>query len=208
MKIGIIGAGAVGQALCKQFTKLGHDIVFGVRNPIDPKYDSLQSQLGVACKTVTEAVAKSQMVVLATPWKVVEKVILECGNLQGKILVDCTNPIKADFSGLEIGHTTSGAEQIAQWAKGAKVVKCFNHTGAENLNNPGYGTGELVMFAAGDDEHAVETVVDIVDNMGFKAIGLYSLKLSRQLEQMAWLWIHLAIKENRGRDLGFALLER
>jgi 8-hydroxy-5-deazaflavin:NADPH oxidoreductase len=208
MKIGIIGAGNVGQALGEHFKTLDYEVIFGVRNPLDPKYNMTANSLKVAFKTIPETVAWSSIVILATPWSVAESVLQSCGKLQGKILVDCTNPIKPDFTGLDEKLTVSGAEKIAQWAPGAKVVKCFNHTGYENLARPKYGAAELVMFAAGDDRAAVETIVDIAENMGFKAMGLNSLKLARHLEYMAWLWIELAVKQKLGTDLGFALIER
>ena len=44
-------------------------------------------------------------------------------NLSGKTVIDCTNPLKADLSGLDIGHTTSAGERVAGWARGAKVFK-------------------------------------------------------------------------------------
>ena len=64
-----------------------------------------------------------EVVVLATPWNAAQDALRSCGNLKGKILLDCTNPLKADLSGLEVGHTTSGSEQVAAWSEGARVVK-------------------------------------------------------------------------------------
>jgi 8-hydroxy-5-deazaflavin:NADPH oxidoreductase len=80
------------------------------------------------------------------------------GNLSGKIVIDCTNPLKPDLSGLAIGHTTSAAEQVASWAKGARVVKCFNTTSANNMANPNYGNDRPVMFLCGGDADAKSPV--------------------------------------------------
>ncbi len=209
MKVAIIGAGHVGSALGRHLAAKGHDVSFGVRKDSDHKYDTLRSISRAGLMAPAAAVKNADAVILATPWAAVRNAIEECGNLSGKILIDCTNPIKADFSGLEVGHTTSGAEMVAGWAPKAKVVKCFNHTGAENMSNPDFG-GPLrpVIFAAGDDDAAVQTTVKLAQDVGFDAVGLKGLRLARQLEQLAWLWIDLAIKQGGGRDFAFALLRR
>jgi predicted dinucleotide-binding enzyme len=207
MKVAIVGAGQVGSALGNRLAAKGHDISFGVRNDKDSKYDTLRSRTKLT--TPAAAVKDADAVILATPWTAARKAVDECGGLSGKILIDCTNPIKSDFTGLEVGHTTSGAEMIAGWAPDAKVVKCFNHTGAENMNNPDFGgTLRPVMFAAGDDDAALQMTVKLAQDVGFDAVGLKGLRLARQLEQLAWLWIDLAIKQGQGRDIAFALLRR
>lgn len=89
--------------------------------------------------TVREAVAGAEAVVLAMPWAAAKDAIGAAGDLSGKIVVACINPVTADLTGLAIGQTTSAAEEIGRWAKGARVVKAFNMTGAGNYLNPLYG---------------------------------------------------------------------
>jgi predicted dinucleotide-binding enzyme len=72
-------------------------------------------------------------VVLATPFSGAEAAISACGNLAGKIVVDCTNPLAPDLSGLTIGHTDSAGEAVARWAKGAKAVKSTDAGGTPDL---------------------------------------------------------------------------
>jgi predicted dinucleotide-binding enzyme len=84
------------------------------------------------------------------------------GNLADKVVIDCTNPLKPDFSGLTIGHTTSGAEQVAEWAKGAKVFKAFNQTGFNNMANPVFDGQRAVIFVCGDDAAQKPTVLKLV----------------------------------------------
>ena len=71
---------------------------------------------------------------LTTLWGAAEQAIANAGDLTGKIVVDCTNPIGAD--GLLVGTTTSAGESVAGWATGASVVKAFNTTGSDNMANP------------------------------------------------------------------------
>ena len=146
------------------------------------------------------------MVVLTTPWNATQAAIQNAGNLSGKILVDCTNPLKPDLSGLTIGLDASAAEQIASWARGARVVKCFNTTGAENMTSPRFGADLAVMFIAGDDDAAKAIVVKLGDELGFEMVDAGALSIARLLEPVAMLWIHLAYRRGLGRDFAFKLL--
>jgi 8-hydroxy-5-deazaflavin:NADPH oxidoreductase len=208
MDIAIIGAGNVGAALGGRLIQKGHRIRYGVPNPADEKYAALKSSASSTVTTPAEAAKPAHVVLLATPWGVTKQAIEGLGSLVGKILVDCTNPIKADFSGLEVGHTTSGAEIVAGWAKDASVVKCFNQTGFNNMAEPAYDGRPSVMFAAGDDADALRTVASLARDVGFDAVALKGLHMARQLEQLAWLWIAMAAKQGFDRDFAFAMLRR
>jgi len=131
MKIAIIGAGNVGRALGGAW-RTDHDITYGVRSPDDAKY----ADLDAATATNDAAAAASDVVVLCTPWQGTEDAVKACGDLSDKVLIDCTNPLTPDFTALEIGHTTSGAEQVAAWAPGARVCKAMNQIGAPMMSRP------------------------------------------------------------------------
>jgi len=206
--IAIIGAGNVGKALGTRLSQKGHQIFYGVREITNSKYDALKNMPSSILTTPLEANEKSDLVILATPWKSTQQAVESLGSLEGKILVDCTNPIKQDFSGLDVGHTTSGGELIAGWAKGAKVVKCFNHTGFKNMLNPMYGNQASTMFAAGDDPEAVKIVANLARDVGFETVELKGLVLARQLEQLAWLWIEVSLKQGYQEEFAFRLLKR
>src|SRR6185369_3237530 len=143
MNIGIIGAGNVGGTLGQAWAALGHKVKFGVRNPTDEKVMALLKRCGgtASAGAVSEAAAFGEVIVLTTPWDGARSAIESAGagKLSGKILVDCTNPLALGanlMAGLTLGHTTSAAEQVGEWAKGAKVVKAFNTTGAGNMASP------------------------------------------------------------------------
>ncbi len=211
MKIGIIGAGNVGGALGKIWTAKGHEVVFGVRNPDDPKVTSLVKSAGrrAHAASVKEAAESGEIVVLATPWPATQEALAAAGDLHGKILVDCVNPLTADFSALTIGHTTSAAEQVATWAPGAKVVKAFNTTGAGNFAKPKFGSEQASMFICGDDAAAKGVVTMLAQEMGFEVVDAGALTSARLLEPLAMLWIHLAYKQGLGpTGHAFKLLRR
>lgn len=210
MKIAIIGAGNVGSALGKRLVNIGNTVVYGVRKPHDPKYNTLLNILGkkASMHTISDAVKDAEIVILAMPWSSAEDAIRDAGNLVGKIVVDCTNPLKPDLTGLSLGLNTSAAEQIAIWAKGAKVCKSFNHTGYKNMENPEFINGRAAMFVCGDDQDARKKIVKLANQMGFDAHDAGELNVARLLEPLAMLWIDLAIKSGMGTDFAFGLLRR
>jgi hypothetical protein len=210
MKIGIIGSGNVGGALGAGWAKAGHNIKFGVRDTHKPEVQTLLKQLGpnAAAGSVADAAAFGEIVVLTTPWEATQAAIRSAGNLSGKIVIDCTNPLKADLSGLTIGHTTSAAEEVAKWAAGARVVKCFNTTGSNNMENPRFGNDHAVMFMAGDDKSAKSVVQQLGQDLGFEMVDAGNLQAARLLEPVAMLWIHLAFQQGLGRDFAFKLIRR
>ncbi|MBE9048350.1 NADPH-dependent F420 reductase [Pleurocapsales cyanobacterium LEGE 10410] len=209
MKISILGAGNVGSTLGKSWANKGHEIFFGVRHSDDEKTQDLIKDIGnnAQAGTNSEAIAFSNIIVLALPWQVVPKV-LEAADLSDKIIIDVTNPLTPDFSGLEIGFNTSGAEKVAQWAKGAKVFKSFNQTGWENMANPIYEGKSTAMLVCGDDEAAKKTVLQLVSDIGFEAIDAGKLEVARLIEPFGMTWIHLAFKQGLGRDWAFQIVRR
>jgi len=210
MNIGVIGSGNVGGALGAGWARAGHKIIFGVRDPRKPDLLALVQKIGnnASADSVAGAAAFADVIVLTTPWDATHAAIRSAGELRGKILIDCTNPLRADLSGLSIGHTTSAAEQIAQWASGARVVKCFNTTGSKNMENPRFGSDQAVMFMAGDDKSAKATVLQLGQDIGFEMIDAGNLEAARLLETVAMLWIHLAFQCGLGRDFAFKLIRR
>src|SRR5882724_5544957 len=127
MKISIIGAGNVGTALGSGWFKAGHQITYGVRKPDDEKARGLlAAQPQAKVTSNAQASRDADVIVFSTPWVGTEAAIRDCGNLAGKIVIDATNPLKPDFTGLDRGFSASGGEQVAQWAVGAHVFKTMN----------------------------------------------------------------------------------
>jgi predicted dinucleotide-binding enzyme len=210
MKIAIIGAGNVGSTLGKAWARKGHEVFFGLRQPKDDKARQLIGAAGPSARagTVAEAGAFGEVVVLATPWPATQEAVKQAGNLAGRIVIDCTNPLKPDVSGLELGFNTSGAEQVASWARGAKVFKAFNTTGFNIMADPVINGVRTVMFVCGDDEGAKPAVLALASDIGFDAVDAGKLAQARLLEPWAMLWISLAFSGRVGRDFAFALLRR
>jgi predicted dinucleotide-binding enzyme len=178
-----------------------HQVTYGVRTPDDPKY----ADLGPAVMTSADTARDADVVVLCTPWQSTEQAVADCGGLAGRIVVDCTNPLTPDFSALEIGHTTSGAEQVAAWAPGARVCKAMNQIGAPMMDHPDV-EGTPVMLVCGDDADAKDVTSTLVSELGFEVVDAGELALARLLEPYALIWIHLALRRGFGTGFAFGLL--
>ena len=210
MTIGIIGSGNVGGTLGIRWAKAGHDIVFGTRDPQANDIKQLVTQAGGEARAATlqEAARAGEVLLLAMPWNATQPVLEGLGNLAGKTLIDATNPLLADLSGLDAGTTTSGAEKVAAWSRGAKVVKAFNTVGANIMANPSFGVDRPVLFYCGDDAKAKQTTKQLAEEIGFEALDAGPLTQARLIEPFALLWISLALKYGYGRDIAFKLLRR
>ncbi len=210
--IAIIGAGAVGSAVGSNWAREGHTILFGVRDPASERSRAALERTGPNASAVPprEAVAAADVVVLAVPWNAAEDAVRSLGDLGGKVLIDATNPLAMGPNGLslEIGHLTSGAEKIAEWADNARVVKSLNQVGAEAMANPEAFSHKPVMFVAGDDAEARAVAQALVADLGFDARDAGSLQVARLLEPLAMTWIHLALNTDQGRDWAFAVTNR
>jgi 8-hydroxy-5-deazaflavin:NADPH oxidoreductase len=210
MQIAIIGTGNVGSALGKRWAAAGHDILFGVRDAATQRVTSAVAAAGARARAVSvgEAAQAARVVVLATPFSGTEAAIAACGNLAGKIVVDCTNPLAPNLDGLTIGHTDSAGEAVARWAKGAKVIKALNTTGSGNMLNPRYGNEALSMFMCGDDTDAKKLVTGLIADLGFEPVDAGGLTQARYLEPLAMLWISMAYRYGNGPNFGFRVVRR
>jgi len=191
MKIGVIGAGRIGGTLGEIWSGKGHDVLYGVREGSSAPGKSA---------SIAEGAAHGDVVALAVPWPAAQDAVRAAGDLSGKILIDCTN--------LGNDASSSGAEKIAGWAPGARVVKSFNQTGFEHLQNPMFEGHRALMLMAGDDAGAKTVVRHLGEDVGLEMVDAGGLSNAGLLESLAQLWIHLAFRGGLGRDFAFALLRR
>ena len=208
MKIGIIGTGNMGKELGKIWAEKNHQIMFGSRDPVNARKLANSFEKNVLGGTYADAAQYGEVVVLAVPWSAAQESIQVVGDLNKKIVIDCTNAVAPQLGGLLLGHTTSAAEKIAEWAKSAKVVKAFNSLGAENLTKLQFGSQNASTFICGDDLEAKSIVSKLGEDIGFDVIDAGPLKNARLIEPLAMLWIDLAYNQGMGTDIAFKLLRR
>lgn len=207
-RIAILGSGNVGRALARGWSAHGHAVTFGARDPQAARSQKAARETQSRLASIADAAAGAEVVVLAVPWSGVDATLTACGDLQGRILVDCTNPLASDLSGLALGTTSSAGEQVAARARGARVVKAFNTTGAANMENPRFDGRGLAMLIAGDDLDAKETVMQLAADLGFTPVDFGPLDGARYLEPLAMVWIRLAYQCGLGTDFGIDVVRR
>ena len=205
MRIAIIGAGNVGGTLGRRWATVGHDVVFGLREPAKGASavkggGALPSHATIAAPG--DAARDADVIVLATPWSAVAAAVREMGPIDGKVLIDATNPLGAGMK-LDVGpNGASGGERVQALAPGARVVKAFNTTGFDNMRDPHYDGVPTVMLYAGDDSDAKRIVRGLVGALGFEPVDAGTLVMARELEHFAVLWISLAHGANGAEELG------
>lgn len=189
LKIAVIGNGNVGGAIQKGATKAGYEV----------------RATGADPKEVHSAGAWGDVIVLAIPAPARQDAIKNLGDVKGKTIVDVTNLLNADWS--YAGDVKkSGAEQVQEWAKGAKVVKAFNTVFAQNMATGKVKGEPLSLLVAGDDETAKKQVVKLGEAIGFEPVDVGPLANARYLEALGFLNIQLGYTLKYGTDLGFKVV--
>jgi NADPH-dependent F420 reductase len=210
LKLAILGTGAVGAALGTRWAQAGHSVAFGSRQPESEKVLQVLARCGSPARACANAaaIADAEAILLAVPWPVAQNTLAELGDLGGRTLIDCTNPLLSDLSGIELGHTTSAAEQIAAWAPSARVVKAFNTASVRVMNDPRFGDQQATMFYCGDDAAAKVVAHPLIADVGFDPVDAGPLTSARYLEPLAMLYIHLAVKQGWGSNCAFKIIKR
>jgi NADPH-dependent F420 reductase len=190
MKIAVLGTGNMGAGFARAFASKGIDLIIGHRDPA--KAAGLAAEIGsnIEGGGIAAAVKLADIVLLALPYQAIASVLREAGDLSGKILIDISNPITADYKELLLGHTTSAAEEIQKAAAGAHVVKAFNTIFAGLIPPEARSAKTLQAFIAGDDADATAKVRELAEKLSFEAVNAGPLSNSRFLEPIGEMNIH------------------
>lgn len=205
MRVGIIGAGNMGSAFARRLSGAGHDVFITSRTLDEarrvaktlPEHVEAVEQSGLADRT--------ELLIAATPFAEQVDALRRAGNLSGKTVIDISNPLTADMSGLVVGHTTSAAEEIAKALGTAKVVKAFNTVFAQLLGTGPAGGARVQVFYASDDENAKRTVRSLIDSMRFEPVDAGPLRNARFLEPLGMLNIYFGYMAKMGTDIAPAI---
>jgi predicted dinucleotide-binding enzyme len=160
--------------------------------------------------SVEEAAAKGDVVFLAVPGKVALEVARSLApRLAGKVVVDCNNPLTWSEGPVWAPPPEGSlAQAIAKAAPGARVLKGFNTFGAELHAEPGLTGAPTDVFLAGDDLEAKQTVAGLAERAGFRTVDAGPLRNASVLENVAMLWIHLAMVGGHGRQFFLGMHRR
>ena len=202
MKVTVIGAGNMGAGFVKQLTAAGHQVSVAARSA-EKAQAVAEANPGASAIAVANAAASADVFVLATGYGDAVDALKSVGDLSGKVVIDITNPLTADYMGLTLGHSTSAAEEIAKALPGVEIVKGFNTVFAQVLaEGANFGNGQSVtVFVASDSNRAKHTAKALAESMGFAVVDAGGLKNARYLEPLAGLNIYLGY----GAGLGTAI---
>jgi len=208
LSICILGTGRMATTLARRWLERGHAIILGSRDPQAAKarLGALGEQLSVS--DFATAASQAEVIVLAVPWDAAREVLTACGSLDGKVIIDTTNPWSRATDNPEVDASTSGAEEIARLVPEAHVVKALNGIFWKNLLDPTFSGLPASMFYCGDDDSAKSTVAELALEMNFDPIDCGPLPRARILESMGLLWARLAFEQGMGTDIAITLVRR
>ncbi len=205
MQIAIIGTGNVGGALATKWANAGHTILLGTQDADAFKGKHLLSNPNTSVHTIAEAVQKAELILLATPAPAAIAVAQSLGDTSGKMIIDAMN-IVMNRGPQGFSNT---ADAILANTSTKDVVKCFNTTGFNNMENANYNGVALDAFVAGDSVRGKEAAIQLAKDAGFaECYDVGGNDRFNLMEQFAFFWINLAMFQGLGREIGFKLLKR
>ncbi|ASY77115.1 NADPH-dependent F420 reductase [Pectobacterium polaris] len=209
MKIAVIGTGNMGQGFVKQLTLAGHEVRVTARDLTKTRALAAQYPGAVAVAS-DDALQDADIAILAVGYNDARSALQSLGDLNGKVIVDITNPLTADYMGLTLGHDTSAGEEIAKMVPGALVVKAFNTIFAQVLAEGAiFSQNETVpVFYASDSESAKETVRELIESIGFSPVDTGGLKNARYLEPLGGLNIYFGYGAGKGTQIAPTWISR
>jgi 8-hydroxy-5-deazaflavin:NADPH oxidoreductase len=207
MRIGILGSGLMGGKLGTLFARSGHDVVFSyARGPGKLKRLAKEAGNNARAGTPAEATQDADVLLLAVHWLRMDDVLKQAGDLSSKVIVTCSLPMDVDNSGLVIGNTSSGAEELAKKVPKAKVVCAFNTVPSEVF----FGVYEAKRRAkrpslvhCGDDAPSKDVAASLICDVGFQPIDAGPLRIARYTEPFALLMGQLAYEGTDGPELAY-----
>jgi predicted dinucleotide-binding enzyme len=188
--VAVIGTGEVGGALGPRLGGLGHQVIYGSREPGRADVQALvaRSGTGAQAREPAAAAAGAEVVILAVPWNTVEEVVRSLGDLAGKIVIDPSNPrIDTPDGFRDYAFDTSNAERIQALAPGAMVVKAFNTLGADVMADPDRAGGPVTIPVAADGREAAARVAELVRALGFEPVDVGPLRYARIVEGLHFI---------------------
>lgn len=189
--VAVLGTGDVGKVLALGFKKHGHGARIGSRE--GAKLTSWCAEHGISEGRFASVVEGAEVVVLAVGGGVAEELVRSLGGaLDGKVVIDATNPISgAPVKGILpffTGPNDSLMERLQRAAPAARFVKAFSCVGNALMVNPSLDGGRPTMFIAGDDLDAKKTVTAILDQFGWDTEDVGGVEGARAIEPLCQLW--------------------
>ena len=207
LTIAIIGPGQIGVTLATLWAKSGHQLILASREPAKAALIAQELGHNMQGMGIADAAEEADVLLFSFPWYALVDIQREIGKCEGKIIIDCINPITSSGS-LALGHKRSAGEEIAQTFPLAKVVKAFNHIYIDHFNNPVFDGKRASAYYCSNSDEAKKVAAQLATEMGFDPVDIGPIKHARYLEPLALLWIQLAFHRGKGTEFTFKLIER
>src|SRR2546426_8825530 len=207
MRIGILGSGLMGSKLGTIFARAGHDVIFSyARSEQKLKRLAREAKGKARAGTPREAAQDADAVLLAVHWLRFDDVLKQAGDLSGKVVLTCSMPMNEDNTELVVGHTSSGAEELAKRMPKARIVAAFGTVPSEVL----FGVFEARRKAnrpslvyCGDDSRSKGVAATLIRDVGFEPVDAGPLRIARYTEPFALLVAELAYERDGGPELAY-----
>lgn len=201
MNIAIIGSGNIGSGLARVFGKTSNGIVISDQEGgVEAAAKLKEAGVTVQAADVATAIKQAEVVILATPYAASLEVAKN-NDFSGKIVIDLSNPVTDDFSALQVGHSTSAAEEVAKLVN-APVVKAFNTVFAQlYAGDLTLGGQKVQTFIASDDADAKARVIALANSAGFDARDAGGLSNARYLEPLGYMNISFGYMLGQGTNI-------
>ncbi|MCU0436449.1 MAG: NAD(P)-binding domain-containing protein [Raineya sp.] len=205
MKIAIIGTGNVGGALATQWAKAGHQIFLGTRDLSKFEDKHLLENPNTSLHTLADSAKEAEVILIAVVPQASESIAAQIKPyVSGKIVIDAMNSVRTRPEGFN-----NSFDALKHFLPETEIVKCFNSTGFENMQNPVYKGEGIDMFVAGNSVKGKETAKKLALDAGFGACWDFGGDdKTALLEAFALSWINLAIMQGHGRDMAFKIIRR
>jgi predicted dinucleotide-binding enzyme len=182
MKIGVIGSGGIGGTIGGLWAKAGHEVLFSSRHPEKLTSLLIEAGNGARAGTIAEAAEFADVIFLAVYYWTTDEAIAAAGSLDGKIIMDATNPyIRTDDGQIQRVPGVSSALELAQKTPHAKVVKAYNTLPTATFAREHHRSEPYALFYCGDDADAKAIVAQLISDSGFA--GIDTGNLSRVIHQ-------------------------
>ena len=207
MRIGILGSGLMGGKLGMIFARAGHDVIFSyARSEQKLKRLAREAKGKARAGTPREAAQDADAVLLAVHWLRFDDVLKQAGDLSGKVVLTCSMPMNEDDTELVVGHTSSGAEELAKRMPKARIVAAFGTVPSEVL----FGVYEARRKAnrpslvyCGDDRRGKNVAAGLIRDVGFDLVDAGPLRIARYTEPFTMLIAQLACEGKEGPELAY-----
>jgi predicted dinucleotide-binding enzyme len=205
MKISIIGTGNVGGALATRWAKAGHQILLGTRDLAKFEDKHLLENPQTSLHTIAESAKEAEVILIAAVPQAAQAIAEQIRDVtKGKVVIDAMNSVRTKPEGFN-----NSFEALKNYLPESEIVKCFNSTGFENMQNPIYHGEGIDMFVAGSSAKGKEIAKKLALDAGFSTCWDFGGDDKVQLlEYFALSWINLAIMQGHGRNMAFKVIKR